>query len=111
MRRLIKSGMILAALGTTSSCTYDPELADDANVALYEYDAVRTMEPQGPAFSQGLRQGYLDYTDVMTAEYDVSDTVHFAFKAVDSATSSQTVLSRAISPPPMSRSWLRRARV
>ncbi len=85
MRRLIKSGMILAALGTTFSCTYDPELADDANVALYEYDAVRAMEPQGPAFSQGLRQGYLDYTDVMIAEYEVSDTIHFAFKAVDSA--------------------------
>jgi OOP family OmpA-OmpF porin len=49
------------------------------------------MEPQGPAFNQGLRQGYLDYSDVMTSEYDYSDYWHFAFKAVGSA-KGETVL-------------------
>ena len=43
------------------------------------------MEPQGPAFNRGLRTGYLDYSDVMTEEYDTADYWHFAFKAVDSA--------------------------
>ena len=43
------------------------------------------MEPQGPAFNQGLRQGYLDYSDVMTEGFDYPDYWHFAFKAVDLA--------------------------
>ncbi len=82
MHRVLKVG---AALGALLSCSYDPELVDTTEVVLHEIDAVRVMEPQGPAFNQGLRQGYLDYSDVMTSEYDRSDYWHFAFKAVDSA--------------------------
>lgn len=85
MRKVIKSGLMVAALGAAFGCTYDPELVDTSEVVLYELDAVREMEPQGPAFNQGLRQGYLDYVDVMTEEYDYTDYWHFAFKAVDSA--------------------------
>jgi OOP family OmpA-OmpF porin len=85
MRRVIKCGLIGAAFGALLACSYDPELVDDTDVVLYQLDAVREMEPQGPAFNQGLRSGYLDYTDVMAEEYDRSDYWHFAFKAVDSA--------------------------
>jgi OmpA-OmpF porin, OOP family len=85
MQRVIKVGLLGAALGTLLSCSYDPQLVDTTEVVLHEIDAVRAMEPQGPAFNQGLRQGYLDYSDVMTSEYDRSDYWHFAFKAVDSA--------------------------
>ena len=62
-----------------------PELVDDTDVVLYEYQAVRVMEPQGPAFNRGLRSGYLDYSDLLYDDYDMVDFGHFAFKAVDSA--------------------------
>jgi OmpA-OmpF porin, OOP family len=84
-------GLFGVALGGLFSCSYDPQLVDDSEVVLHEVDAVRTMESQGPAFNQGLRQGYLDYSDVMTSEYDYSDYWHFAFKAVGSA-KGETVL-------------------
>ena len=102
MQRVIKIGVLGVALGALLSCSYDPELVDNSEVVLHEIDAVRQMEPQGPAFSQGLRQGYLDYTDVMTSEYDYSDYWHFAFKAVDSAKGKavlpDTVESRHLQP-------------
>ncbi len=86
------------------SCSYNPQLVDTSDVVLYEIDAVRAMEPQGPAFNQGLRQGYLDYSDVMTVGIRrTPTTVHFAFKAVDSAKGEMVLpghgSSRAISPP------------
>jgi OOP family OmpA-OmpF porin len=70
---------------TLWACSYNPQLVDDADTVAYEIDAVRAMEPQGPAFNRGLRTGYLDYTDTMTEEYDYSDYWHFAFKSVYSA--------------------------
>ena len=86
MRRVIEVGVIGAALlSVLLSCSYNPQLVDTSDVVLYQIDAVRAMEPQGPAFNQGLRQGYLDFSDVMTSEYDHSDYWHFAFEAVDSA--------------------------
>ncbi len=85
MQRVIKVGLLTAAFGTLLSCSYNPQLVDNSDVVLYQVDAVRNMEPQGPAFNQGLRQGYLDYSDVMTSEYDYPEYWHFAFKAVDSA--------------------------
>jgi len=102
MQRVIKAGLLGAALGALLSCSYDPQLVDDSDVVLYELGAVRTMEPQGPAFNQGLRKGYLDYSNVMTSEYDYSDYWHFAFKAVDSAKGEivlpDTVESRHLQP-------------
>lgn len=85
MQWLIRSALAAAALHTASACTYDPELVDDTDVVLYEYEAVRAMEPQGPAFNRGLRSGYLEYGDVQYDDYDLGDFAHFAFKAVDSA--------------------------
>jgi OOP family OmpA-OmpF porin len=85
MQWLIRSALAAAALGTATGCTYDPELVDDTDVVLYEYQAVRDMEPQGPAFNRGLRSGYLEYGDVQYDDYDLGDFAHFAFKAVDSA--------------------------
>jgi OmpA-OmpF porin, OOP family len=102
MQRVIKVGLLGAALGALLSCSYNPQLVDDSEVVLHEIGAVRAMEPQGPAFNQGLRQGYLDYSDVMTSEYDHSDYWHFAFKAVDSAKGEavlpDTVESRDLRP-------------
>jgi OOP family OmpA-OmpF porin len=85
MQWLIRSALAAAALGTATGCTYDPEFVDDTDVVLYEYQAVREMEPQGPAFNRGLRSGYLEYGDVQYDDYDLGDFAHFAFKAVDSA--------------------------
>jgi OOP family OmpA-OmpF porin len=81
--------LLLAPLAACGS--YDPELVDDIEVVRYEYDAVRAMEPQGPEFNQGLRQGYLDYGDLQYDQTDIRDFIHFAFKAVDSA-KGETVL-------------------
>ena len=85
MRHSIGLALLAAALGAGSACSYDPELVDDTDVVLYEYQAVREMEPQGPAFNRGLRSGYLDYSDLLYDDYDMVDFGHFAFKAVDSA--------------------------
>ena len=85
MRRAFDLGIVAVAASALLACSYDPELVDTTDVVVYEIDAVRQMEPQGPAFNRGLRTGYLDYTDTMTEEYDYSDYWHFAFKAVDSA--------------------------
>jgi OOP family OmpA-OmpF porin len=85
MRHSIGLALLAAALGAASACSYDPEFVDDSDVVLYEYQAVRAMEPQGPAFNRGLRSGYLDYSDLLYDDYDMVDFGHFAFKAVDSA--------------------------
>ena len=91
MQRTMKTGLAALLLAPIAGCTYDPDLVDDIEVVRYEYDAVRAMEPQGPLFNQGLRQGYLDYGDEQYEEPDFRDFVHFAFKAVDSA-KGETVL-------------------
>ena len=92
MQPMIKTGLAALLLAPIAGCgSYDPELVDDIEVVRYEYDAVRAMEPHGPKFNQGLRQGYLDYGDKQYEETDLKDFVHFAFKAVDSA-KGETVL-------------------
>ncbi|NJO38938.1 MAG: OmpA family protein [Rhizobiales bacterium] len=89
---MMTKGLAALLLAPIAGCgSYDPELVDNIEVVRYEYDAVRAMEPQGPAFNQGLRQGYLDYGDMQYDEVDVRDFIHFAFKAVDSA-KGETVL-------------------
>ena len=92
MQRMMRTGFAALVLAPIVGCTnYDPELIDDIEVVRYEYNAVRAMQPQGPKFNQGLRQGYLDYGDKQYDESDLKDFVHFAFKAVDSA-KGETVL-------------------
>jgi OmpA-OmpF porin, OOP family len=85
MRHSIGLVWLAAASAAASACSYDPGFVDDTDVVLYEYQAVRVMEPQGPAFNRGLRSGYLDYSDLLYDDYDMVDFGHFAFKAVDSA--------------------------
>ena len=85
MRHSIGLALLAAAFATASACSYDPGFVDDTDVVLYEYRAVREMEPQGPQFNRGLRTGYLDYSDLLYDDYDMVDFGHFAFKAVDSA--------------------------
>lgn len=101
MRRAIALGLFGGLVSGIAGCAYDPELIDDTNTLLYEIDAVRQMEPHGPAFNQGLREGYLDYGDLLYEEFDWGDYLHFAFKAVDSAKGEQvlpdTVESRDLS--------------
>jgi outer membrane protein OmpA-like peptidoglycan-associated protein len=92
MQRMMTTGLAALLLAPIAGCgSYNPDTVDDIEVVRYEYDAVRAMEPQGPAFNQGLRQGYLDYGDKQYDEVDVKDFIHFAFKAVDSA-KGETVL-------------------
>ena len=85
MRHSIGLALLAAAFAAASACSYDPGFVDDTDVVLHEYQAVRVMEPQGPAFNRGLRSGYLDYSDLLYEDYDMVDFGHFAFKAVDSA--------------------------
>jgi OmpA-OmpF porin, OOP family len=85
MVRWIRSALAGGLVAVVAACAYDPQAVDDTYTVLYEVDAVRVMEPQGPHFNRGLREGYLDYGDLTYAEYDWRDYWHFAFKAVDSA--------------------------
>ena len=100
-----KSSLALLLAPMAACASYDPELVDNIEVVRYEYDAVRAMEPQGPAFNQGLRQGYLDYGDLQYDETDVTDFIHFAFKAVDSA-KGETVLPDEIAKRTISAGFL-----
>lgn len=63
----------------------EPVLLDDADLIYVDLPAVRTMEPQGPPFVQGLRVGYLDLYEQAGARFDLIDRVHFGRKAVASA--------------------------
>ena len=94
MRGIIERGLAGGALVLLGACAYDPELVDDTEVVLHEYEAVRAMQPQGPAFNQGLRAGYLDFGDELYEEYDLGDFWHFAFKAVDSAKGEEVLPDR-----------------
>ena len=85
MRSAFTAGLVGALTGTLAGCAYDPETVDNTYTLLYEIEAVREMEPQGPFFNRGLREGYLDYGDLQWDEYDWTDYLHFAFKAVHSA--------------------------
>lgn len=72
-------------LGTGGEGRFDPNQQDDIDLKTWDIDDVRSMAPQGSAFSQGLRSGYLDLADgesdmLFRSEYD-----HFVRKAVASA--------------------------
>ncbi len=82
-------GVMLAAAGCANQpnrmIAADPSPLDDADLYFVDSDAVRRMAPQGPAFTQGLRVGYLDLSDQAAARFDLLDRVHFGRKAVASA--------------------------
>ncbi len=86
MQRMMKSVLAAVLLATVFGCgAYNPETIDNIEVVRHEYEAVRAMTPHGPKFSQGLRQGYLDYGDLQYEGSDYGEFIHFAFKAVHSA--------------------------
>ena len=81
--KLVTAG---ALCGTMVACAaVDPATMDDFDLHSWDLDAVRAMVPQGPAFIQGLRAGYLAETEQEYADYDFSDFDHFARKTVTSA--------------------------
>jgi OOP family OmpA-OmpF porin len=74
---------LVAGMSLAAGCAYDPTVLDAGYTVAYEVPAVRTMQPQGPEFNQGLRTGYLDLAGAMGGDH--ADRWHFEFKAVDSA--------------------------
>ncbi|HET6518717.1 MAG TPA: OmpA family protein [Geminicoccaceae bacterium] len=84
MRNLGRLGLA-ATLVATGACTFDPEPLDQLNLTRYEFDAIRTMEPQGPPFNRGLRVEYIKYADSEYVQHDFSDWYHFMLKATNSA--------------------------
>jgi OmpA-OmpF porin, OOP family len=86
MHRVAKLWIAGALCGALTACgTLDPITMDDIDLWRYDIEAVRAMQPQGPAFHQGLRVGYLGYADVEYGNFDYADYRHFARKAVASA--------------------------
>jgi len=108
-------GLVAVMAAAVGGCAYDPDVIDTTDMLMYEYEAVREMEPQGPQFNRGLRAGYLDYSDLVYEETEPVDFVHFAFKAVDSAKGEQvlpdTVESRQLPPPSVEELSAARARL
>jgi OOP family OmpA-OmpF porin len=86
MRNGAKYLLVAALCGTMSACAgLNPNPSDDLDLYYVDVDAVRNMAPQGTAFAQGLRAGYLELTDYDKGTADLSDASHFARKAVSSA--------------------------
>jgi OmpA-OmpF porin, OOP family len=86
----MRHGVRLVALfllgGAAAGCVgLNPNPSDDLDLIRTDIDAARTMAPQGPAFTTGLKDGYLGLTDYESATADPADAMHFARKAVASA--------------------------
>jgi OmpA-OmpF porin, OOP family len=81
---------VLAACGglnltSADAGRIDPDQQDDFDLRTWDIDEVRNMAPQGSAFSQGLRTGYLDLADNDRELFLFSERDHFIRKAVASA--------------------------
>ena len=88
MRKRARHVMAGAICTMLAGCgALDPAVMDDFDLFTWDLDAVREMAPQGSAFVQGLRGGYLDLADEENAANDWGDYSHFARKAVTSARS------------------------
>jgi OOP family OmpA-OmpF porin len=72
-------------LGTAGDGRFDPNQQDDVDLKVWDIDDVRSMAPQGSAFTQGLRSGYLDLADGESGMFLRSEYDHFVRKAVASA--------------------------
>ncbi len=72
-------------LGTGFEGRFDPNQQDDFDLKVWDIEDVRNMAPQGSAFSQGLRAGYLDLADAERELLLRSDYDHMVRKAVASA--------------------------
>ena len=88
MRKHARHVMTGALCSVLVGCAgLDPSVMDDHDMYKWDLDAVREMAPQGSAFIQGLRSGYLELSDEESASQDWGDSDHFARKAVTSARS------------------------
>lgn len=84
--RLLAAGALCGFLaGCAGLQTINPDAMDDVDLYMHDLEAVRGMQPNGPAFVQGLRAGYLPLADAEYAVADYRDAIHFARKAVASA--------------------------
>lgn len=82
------TGLLIAGAlsGILGACMpVDPTIMDTADFHYSDLDSVRQMAPQGTAFSQGLRAGYLAEADAERDSNDFGSYDHFARKAVASA--------------------------
>lgn len=81
-----------AMLMTVAACAkfdepfmIDPNAQDDIDIVGFDLDDARAMEPQGGAFTRGLRAGYFDLVDSNWEGFDRGSASHFARKAVAAA--------------------------
>jgi hypothetical protein len=62
---------VSALSGLLAACaSVDPNQHDSFDLHAFAIAEVRSMAPQGSAFSQGLRSGYLDLADAERGEFD-----------------------------------------
>lgn len=80
---LLAVSALCSALAACSGV--DPNGQDDVDLHAYDIGDVRSMAPQGAAFTQGLRSGYLSLADSETVSMGWSNSRHFQRKAVGSA--------------------------
>lgn len=103
--------LVAASLGALATgCTYapapnfgtlSPTAMDDYNFNQWDVDAVRRMVPQGPAFNDQLRVGYLELADEIGGYSDSKDKDHFLRKAVASAEGLAQVPNQVVQPDGM----------
>lgn len=78
----------LIALGWLAGCAVAPVPTgptDNWHFFDHEVPAIKTMEPQGPAFNQGLRVGYLAHAKTQQGRADRDDYLLLLRKGADSA--------------------------
>ena len=102
-RLLVASSLGLLAAGCTSLPppnfgTLNPDGIDDYYLKQYDIEAVRRMVPQGPAFNDQLRVGYLELADMVGGYGDSGDEDHFLRKAVASAEGLAQVPDQVVMP-------------
>ena len=78
--------------------TFDPTGLDDSDLHQWDIEAVRRMVPQGPAFNEQLRVGYLELADDVRSAGDKGDSDHFLRKAVASAKGLAQVPDQVVMP-------------
>lgn len=105
-RLLVATSLGVLAAGCTSMPapnfgTLNPDGLDDYYLKQYDIAAVRSMVPQGPAFNDQLRVGYLELADTIGAAGDSGDKDHFLRKAVASAKGVAQVPDQVVMPDAM----------
>ncbi len=75
----------LVSLALAGCANLDRRAMDDYFLLTNDLDAVREMQPHGPAFVQVLRAGYIENMDYQRAQLDYGDLRHFGRKAVAAA--------------------------